>query len=199
MNKITTIIFDIGGVIARAKKGPLLRIKWAPKCGLDPQLFDEIVFNSPLFDKAAIGEVSKEALWQDRNATLKLSEADLEQLILEEGASRWDQELIDFIKSLAPLYKLGIISDATSGAREWVEQFMDLSLFDSIIFSYEAGVRKPDPKIYLQSLHELGVPAQNALFIDDRQKNVAGAIAVGMLGYLYEELRPFKEFMSTIL
>ena len=108
------------------------------------------------------------------------------------------QDLINYINSLSSEYKLGIISDATSGARERVGQHIDLSLFESIVFSYEAGVRKPDPKIYHQSLHELNVSAEDCLFIDDRQHNIEGAEAVGMRGYLYEELRPFQEFMSTL-
>ncbi|MEM7336926.1 MAG: HAD-IA family hydrolase [Chloroflexota bacterium] len=198
MNQITTLIFDIGGVIFRAAGGPPLREKWAAKCGLDFQTFDEIVFNSPLYDKAAIGEISSEEVWADRNTKLGLSENDLQELKAEYYHGRWDLDLMENIQALAPYYKLGIISDATSGTRERVSQNIDISLFQSVIFSYEAGVRKPDPKIYHQSLRELDIPAQEALFIDDRQINIDGAEAVGMLGYLYEELRPFQDFMLTI-
>lgn len=198
MTKIKAIIFDIGGVIYRAGNGPPLREKWATKCGLDPNTFDQIVFNTPEYSKAASGEISNDQLWQIRNNQLKLSHADLQDLQVESWGGRWDQALMAYIQTLAPHYKLGIISDATSDARERVQEFIDLSLFDDVLFSYEAGICKPAPEIYRKSLARLGVAAETAVFIDDRQKMVDGAIAVGMQAYLYTEFAPFKEFMSTI-
>ena len=198
MTKIQAIIFDIGGVIFRAGDGPPLRDKWAARCGFDGETFDQIVFNSPHYAKAARGEISRETLWQYRNSQLKLPESDLQELIKEYwDGGFWDTEILYYIKRLAPHYKLGIISDATSGAREKVQKFIDLSLFDAVIFSYEAGVCKPDPKIYQMALDRLKIPAGAALFIDDRQKNVAGAQAIGMAAFLYEAFEPFKKFMST--
>jgi len=51
---------------------------------------------------------------------------------------------------------------------------------------------KPDPPIYHACLEALGVPAPQALFIDDREVNITGAHAVGMHGIVFrtaEELQ----------
>jgi putative hydrolase of the HAD superfamily len=42
------------------------------------------------------------------------------------------------------------------------------------------GLRKPDPAIYRRALDILGCAPERVLFIDDREENVAGAVAAGM-------------------
>lgn len=196
---IEAIIFDIGGVIYRAGDRPYLREKWAPKCGLDFQTFDDVVFNSPLYDQAAIGEITGDELWADRNRMLKLPPADLQTLIAENWNGVWDKEVLNFIMGLTGKFKLGILSDATSGARERVQKHVDLSLFDAVVFSYEVGCRKPDPRIYNLTLERMGVAAENAIFIDDRPRCIEGAQAVGLHVILYEEFDPFLKKLESKL
>ena len=52
---------------------------------------------------------------------------------------------------------------------------------DVMLFSTEAGVRKPDPAIFLDALGRLGVDPVDALFVGDRlDVDVQGAANVGM-------------------
>jgi putative hydrolase of the HAD superfamily len=52
---------------------------------------------------------------------------------------------------------------------------------DAMVFSAEAGVRKPAPEIFLAACEELGVDPAAVLFVgDDLVKDVQGAAAVGM-------------------
>lgn len=57
--------------------------------------------------------------------------------------------------------------------------------FDALIVSWELGLLKPDPRIYRVALDRLGVAPGEALFVDDRPANVAGAEAVGMQGMVF--------------
>jgi putative hydrolase of the HAD superfamily len=53
--------------------------------------------------------------------------------------------------------------------------------FDSISYSARAGAEKPDRRIFLQALEELGVEPAAALHVGDgRLEDVEGAVAVGM-------------------
>jgi 2-haloacid dehalogenase len=64
--------------------------------------------------------------------------------------------------------------------------------FRDIVVSGQVKLLKPDPAIYFLALDRFGLRPQQALFIDDRQINVAGAEAVGMHGHLFtsaEDLR----------
>jgi putative hydrolase of the HAD superfamily len=55
-----------------------------------------------------------------------------------------------------------------------------LELFDVVVESSRAGVRKPDPAIYRLVCDELGVEPSEAVFIDDLGINLKPARAMGM-------------------
>ncbi|HEV2746936.1 MAG TPA: HAD family phosphatase [Allosphingosinicella sp.] len=59
------------------------------------------------------------------------------------------------------------------------------SRFRDIVVSGEEKLLKPDPALYYRALHRFGLRPDEALFIDDRGINVAGARAVGMHGHLF--------------
>jgi epoxide hydrolase-like predicted phosphatase len=52
--------------------------------------------------------------------------------------------------------------------------------FDVFVESCKVGVRKPDRRIYALALRELGVPASEAIFLDDMGQNLKPARAMGM-------------------
>ena len=60
------------------------------------------------------------------------------------------------------------------------EKFGLRSHFKVALSSCYLGFRKPDVAIYERALDILGRPAGRVLFIDDREENVAGAAAAGM-------------------
>jgi putative hydrolase of the HAD superfamily len=55
-----------------------------------------------------------------------------------------------------------------------------LELFDVIIESSKAGVRKPDPRFYEMACEELGIEPSEAVFLDDLGINLKPARAMGM-------------------
>lgn len=58
--------------------------------------------------------------------------------------------------------------------------------FDAVVVSCEVGLAKPDPRIFALCLERLGVPAAQALFVDDRAANVEGAARSGMRSLHFE-------------
>ena len=57
--------------------------------------------------------------------------------------------------------------------------------FRDIVVSGEVRLLKPDPAIYYLALDRFGLKPADALFVDDREINVEGAIAVGMKAHLF--------------
>ena len=62
-------------------------------------------------------------------------------------------------------------------------------LFDTIVDSCHAGVRKPNPAIFRLALDALDVEPGQAVFLDDHPANVAAAEAVGIAGIVVGEDR----------
>ena len=59
--------------------------------------------------------------------------------------------------------------------------------FRGIIVSGDEKLLKPEPEIYHLALDRFGLDAADAVFVDDRADNVAGAEAVGMKGLLFTD------------
>ncbi len=81
-----------------------------------------------------------------------------------------------------PLY-LGIITDTTQPLYKKINKLERGGfghLWDSIIPSSEVGVQKPDPKIYQLALQQLGLDANQAIFVGHKQSELDGAKNVGI-------------------
>jgi putative hydrolase of the HAD superfamily len=55
------------------------------------------------------------------------------------------------------------------------------SIFEPMVISAEIGVAKPDPRFFEIAVEQIGVPAEQVLFVDDVRANVEGARSVGLV------------------
>jgi putative hydrolase of the HAD superfamily len=60
------------------------------------------------------------------------------------------------------------------------------------------GLRKPDLAIYKRGLDILGRSPERILFIDDREENVASAVAVGMKGIRFEGAEALRSKLAEL-
>lgn len=97
-------------------------------------------------------------------------------------------------------YILGLLS---IHAKEWVdfceEKYGYHKLFDSITYSFEVSVSKPDPKAFELIMDKLKVKPSECLFIDDYVVNIEAAGKLGITSVqfkssedLLKELRKLK-------
>ena len=94
------------------------------------------------------------------------------------------------IQQLASTYRIGLICNTgyTGGRvlRQVLARHGLIGYFGVLTFSNEHGWLKPDPRIFLHTLAELGVPPENALHIGDTEDmDIAGAKAAGMYSARY--------------
>lgn len=101
--------------------------------------------------------------------------------------------LIDYIRHLRrKSLKTAILSNADTSLYAQITGHGWDKLFEVILCSGEAGVTKPNPKIYKMALDRLGVAPHEALFVDDRDYNVSGAEEADIEGILYTGLTGLK-------
>ena len=80
-------------------------------------------------------------------------------------------------------FLLGIVTDTANSIStklSWFERGGFGHVWDSIISSMDLGTRKPDPKIYQASLKQLGLNADQVVFVGHRASELSGARAFGM-------------------
>jgi HAD superfamily hydrolase (TIGR01509 family) len=90
----------------------------------------------------------------------------------------------DVPETLARLKSLGVwvavVSDIHFDLRpEFALRGLD-GLVDDFILSFEHGVQKPDPRIFMLALETLGVQASEALMVGDRPDRDGGAVLAGI-------------------
>jgi putative hydrolase of the HAD superfamily len=61
------------------------------------------------------------------------------------------------------------------------------ALFDAVVISAEVGMRKPDPAIFRLAADQLGLDAEQCVFVDDLEHNVRAAEDVGMTGVWHRD------------
>jgi putative hydrolase of the HAD superfamily len=88
--------------------------------------------------------------------------------------------------------RTGLITVCSEDAVDVWPETPFAGLFDAEVFSCSCGLRKPDPRIYLTALDQLGVSPSDAIFIGDGANDeLAGAGRVGMRAILIH--RPGEE------
>ncbi len=96
-------------------------------------------------------------------------------------------ELVAYFSALRPRYRTALLSNSFDGAREREQdRYHFAEMVDVIIYSHEVGLAKPDPRIYALTSQRLGVQAQEIVFLDDAERNVATAAASGFHAILYQ-------------
>ena len=70
--------------------------------------------------------------------------------------------------------------------------------FAACYVSGELGLLKPHPEIYLHVLDDLGITPAEAVFIDNRASNVAGAEALGITGHVFTGAGALRSFLASL-
>lgn len=180
-NSIRAIIWDMGGVLLRTESLQP-RLQLAEGLGVSYSFLDDLVFSSESSLKSEMGQMSSISHWRTVTGKLGLPVSMAEDLREQWfSGDRVDRNLLAYIETLRSGYKTGMLSNAWEGTREYVERkYGLLEVFDRVLFSYEAGVRKPDPRIFEIMLSFLDVQPGEAVFIDDFEKNILGAQKAGI-------------------
>ena len=77
--------------------------------------------------------------------------------------------------------KIGLITNTFSDERDLIRECKLFPYFDAVRISYEQGVCKPDPAMYLTITEELGVKAEECLYVGDGgSKELYAARDLGM-------------------
>jgi len=65
------------------------------------------------------------------------------------------------------------------------ETYPEMFIFDDYVLSFELGMVKPEPEIYLEAARRAGCRPEECVFIDDMPENVEAALKLGMAGVVY--------------
>lgn len=186
---ISAVIWDFGGVFTSSPFEAFARYEAAN--GLPKDLIRKINSTNPdtnawaLFERNEIDAQGFDALFLAESTALGHPVPGREILPLLSGQLR--PRMVEALKACKAHFKVGCITNnmvshhspgrdaPAAGAMGQV-----MPLFDHVIESSKAGVRKPDPKIYLMMCEALGVDPKTCVYLDDLGINCKPAAGLGM-------------------
>ncbi|MDO9547051.1 MAG: HAD family phosphatase [Pelolinea sp.] len=196
---IKAIILDLEGVLLRTKDENLyITVANALNAPLEKVI--EIFFGE-LNDQMDLGVGTQGEFDAYVVETLQMPKEKIKILkkVIDED-SFIDEVLLARIKELHKDYQIGLLSNYSNDLRPKLEHEWKISdVFDEIVISCEVGVIKPDAAIFNLILDRLGVSAGEAVFVDDRMRNIEGAKKVGMRTVFYVSREQAMEELERIL
>jgi epoxide hydrolase-like predicted phosphatase len=199
---IRAVLFDLGGVIVRTEyQAPRQRL--AESLGMDYEDIDRIVFGGGTNGSAAratLGQISEDEHWLNVMTVLKQPASERVRIKAEFFAGDIiDHTLLDYLRSLRPKYKTGLISNAWSGLRNYIQHEKFDDAFDHMIISSEVGAMKPSEEIFHLALKQVGVKPNEAVFVDDFIENIEACEKVGMKGIHFRDAESAMKQLKAIL
>ena len=189
---IRAVIFDFGGVICfHPTKEQIAEA--ARLFEVSPDEFVRALWKNRLRYDA--GQHPGE-YWRDAAALMNrtLDDAMIEEMIRREIDfwSRFDDRVLNWIDRLrAAGVRTGILSNLPIPLGGRLRSNGLLKHFDHVTFSSELGCTKPERRIYEHAVEGLAIAPEEALFLDDRHENVAGAREAGLHSELYTTWEDF--------
>lgn len=134
-----------------------------------------------LYHSASLGNMRASEFWEAVGINPRLEDEYLSRHQLTNG-------LIEFLREIKKRgYEVWCLSNDLS---EWSEKlrirFALDSYFKGFVISGDIGIRKPDRAIFSALISQLGTDPSNAVFVDDRLKNLDSAAALGFKTVLFE-------------
>jgi FMN phosphatase YigB (HAD superfamily) len=177
---INAILFDFGDVFINLDKQAT--IDGLQKLGLSAWNDDLDQLNL----KYEVGAISEEDF-------LLGFQKNIPNASIDEISKAWNAILLDFplyrlefLQMLSKKYRLFLLSNTDAIHIETFEQKTGSSFysdfyqcFEKVYFSFEIGMRKPNPEVYNFVLDQNGLQAKHTLFIDDKKENTDAALALG--------------------
>ncbi len=198
---IKNYIFDFGNVLA----------EFYPDRLTAPFVSDEetkdyisnVVFDRAYWDKLDMGTITDDEVKNDIRRRVPENLGDIACKVYDNWINtltpveNMQQLIFDIRKTDKKLFLLSNISIGFAdsyGDVGWIKELFDC--FEGMVFSGVIGKVKPDREIFEYLLDRFGLRAEECLFIDDNEKNLLGAKAVGIEGYLFDgDAKKLRDFL----
>ncbi len=197
---IKNVIFDIGNVLMSFDGKNYGATYFKDKAMA--KLLQEAINSFRLWDRCDKGDREVEEVIEEFSKTVKGHEdmareavyASLDFVLHVDYAIPWINELH------TAGYKVYFLSNYNKYLRDKKPEILDfIPYMDGGVFSCDVQLLKPDRRIYEALLDKYNLAAEECIFLDDREENIAGGCALGMAGIVVESYEQAYSELKRIL
>lgn len=185
---IKNVVFDFGQVLVHFE--PAYMVKKYLSDQDDCVLIETVLFDRLYWDKQDAGTITDEEMLAAVKARLPQRLWD----IAEEIYQNWIynipemEGMAELINEVQTRYgkQIFLLSNISKFFAEHADEVPILKFFEKRVFSAVCGKVKPNRDIFEYLCSTYDIIPDETLFIDDSAKNIAGAEAFGIHGYLFD-------------
>ena len=195
---ITTVIFDIGRVLARFEWEEFLESFGFPR--ETNAVIGRVMFTSPKWNEVDLGNLTDEEVLENFIQDAPQYRAEITQVFRQyPTAITLFPYVMDWVRSIKAkgkkVYYLSNYGESTK--KRTIRELPFLDEMDGGLMSYQIHRVKPDPVFYRELFKRYDIVPGDAVFIDDNSANVEAARKLGLHAILFtsyhEVCRVLKE------
>ncbi|MCH5325332.1 MAG: HAD-IA family hydrolase [Eubacterium sp.] len=194
MHKITTLIFDMYGVILEESKGNFIPYTLSHFANTEHERLIRQIIKEQLFTKASNGELTSDEF-------LSLLGYENPQYHMKDYIENYltlDGNFIVFAETYCEKYDFVLLSNDVSEWSSYITEYYKLNkFFKQKIVSGDVKCRKPEKRIYEMTLEKIKRSPAECVFIDNSVKNLESAGEMGMQTVLFN--RDNENYIGTII
>lgn len=180
--KITTILFDMYGVIIEQSKGKFIPYTFKSFDESEHERLTKQFRQDKLFLKAGNGEIDSDTFL----SLLGFKDTQYHMKDYIENYLTLDAGFKPFAKEFVEKYDFVLLSNDVAAWSEYLTEYHDMNrYFKEKIVSGDVKCRKPDKKIYELALEMSGKRPEECIFIDNKVENLLVAQELGIYPILF--------------
>lgn len=191
---ITTILFDVGGVLIaplQPEDAAARRAALAASLGFDSTEAMWLHFyDGEEWTAAKTGGLTHEQMWDLLLRPMGYETREAQATLVEElhRGEGLDPDMARLVAALHGDYRLAILSNWDDRLELLLDHHEISPYFDAIFNSHNIGMAKPDEATYRYVLAQLQASPDELLFIDDRERNTSVAERLGIRSLVFRDL-----------
>ncbi|MBL7973838.1 MAG: HAD family phosphatase [Candidatus Kapabacteria bacterium] len=183
MNSITTILFDLGGVLYDIN---MKRTQDSLSLLAGSEIDYSIASQHDVFSLFESGKITAQEFRDGLRTAYNITATD------DELDAAWNALLvgvipnrIEMLQRVKTKFRIALLSNINVIHHNRIDDEVKelFAQFDTLFLSYDVGMRKPNEDIYRHALAELQATPQEVLFIDDSPLNIYTAQKLGIHAY----------------
>lgn len=190
---IKCVIFDLGNVVIDVKP-KLMFEKFSRNSGKSINEIKKIYNDSVDRKKFEKGKITSAEFYNSMKKGMNLGLTFNEFRKVYTGIFSHNREIEKIIPKLKKKYRLVLLSNTDEMHYNFIKrEFPALNYFDDFVLSYEVGMRKPNPLIFIEAIKKSKTMPWNCAYFDDIFEFVGMARLMGVKAMQFRNSKKLKD------